>query len=98
MMIVRQASGIYPQAGGTRPRATGHVPGQMLVVMEATGSYVRRITARVISLAERTGSGRNPWGNDAPGGDSQKGTTACRRSGAAQQPCMVRLCQTRVLG
>jgi hypothetical protein len=68
------------------------------VAMESTGVYVRRITARAISLAERTGSGGNPWVNDSPSGESQKGTTACRRSGAAQKPCMVRLCQTRVLG
>ena len=68
-----------------------------IVALESTGVYVRRITARAISLAERTGSGGNPWVNDSPGGESQKGTTACRRSGAAQKPCMVRLCQTRVL-
>ena len=35
-----------------------------VVAMESTGVYVRRITARVISLAEGTGSGGNPWVND----------------------------------
>lgn len=34
------------------------------VVMESTDIYVRRITARAISLAERTGSEGNPWVND----------------------------------
>jgi hypothetical protein len=67
------------------------------VAMESTGVYVRRITARAISLAEGTGSGGNPWVNDSPRGRKSKGTAACRRSGAAQQPCMVRLCQPRVL-
>jgi hypothetical protein len=67
------------------------------VAMEATGVYVRRITARAISLAEGTGPEGNPWVNDSPSSESQKGTAACRRSGAAQKPCMVRLCQTRVL-
>jgi hypothetical protein len=43
------------------------------VVMESTGVYVGRITARAISLAERTGSGGNPWVNDSPGGESQGG-------------------------
>jgi hypothetical protein len=43
------------------------------VVMESTGVYVRRITARAISLAERTGSGGNPWVNDSPRGESQRG-------------------------
>jgi hypothetical protein len=67
------------------------------VAMESTGDYVRRITARAISLAEGTGPEGNPWVNDSPSSESQKGTAACRRSGAAQKPCMVRLCQTRVL-
>jgi hypothetical protein len=43
------------------------------VVMESTGIYVRRITARAISLAEGTGSEGNPWVNDSPGGESQGG-------------------------
>jgi hypothetical protein len=34
------------------------------VAMESTGVYVRRITARAISLAEGTGSEGNPWVND----------------------------------
>jgi hypothetical protein len=34
------------------------------VVMESTGVYVRRITARAISLAKGTGSEGNPWVND----------------------------------
>ena len=41
--------------------------------MESTGVSVRRITARAISLAERTGSGGNPWVNDSPRGESQRG-------------------------
>jgi hypothetical protein len=67
------------------------------VVMESTGVYVRRITARAISLAERTGSGGKPVGQRLTRRRKPKGTAACRRSGAAQKPCMVRLCQTRVL-
>lgn len=35
-----------------------------VVAMESTGVYVRRITARAISLAEGTGSEGNPWVND----------------------------------
>lgn len=42
------------------------------VAMESTGVYVRRITARAISLAEGTGSGGNPWVNDSPRGESQR--------------------------
>jgi transposase len=34
------------------------------VAMESTGVYVRRITARAIPLARRTGSEGNPWVND----------------------------------
>jgi hypothetical protein len=41
--------------------------------IESTGVYVRRITARAISLAEGTGSEGNPWVNDSPGGESQGG-------------------------
>jgi hypothetical protein len=41
------------------------------VAMESTGIYVRRITARAISLAEGTGSEGNPWVNDSPGGERQ---------------------------
>jgi hypothetical protein len=44
-----------------------------IVAMESTGVYVRRITACAISLAERTGSGGNPWVNDSPRGESQRG-------------------------
>jgi hypothetical protein len=43
------------------------------VAMESTGEYVHRITARAISLAERTGSEGNPWVNDSPGGETQRG-------------------------
>ena len=43
------------------------------VAMESTGEYVRRITARAISLAERTGSEGNPWVNDSPGGETHRG-------------------------
>jgi hypothetical protein len=43
------------------------------VAMASTGVYVRRITARAISLAERTGSEGNPWVNDSPGGESPRG-------------------------
>jgi transposase len=39
-------------------RAVSHV------VMESTGVFVRRITARAIPLARRTGSEGNPWVND----------------------------------
>jgi transposase len=35
-----------------------------VVAMESTGVYVRRITARAISLAKGTGSEGNPWVND----------------------------------
>jgi hypothetical protein len=34
------------------------------LVMESTGVYVRRITARAIPPARRTGSEGNPWVND----------------------------------
>jgi hypothetical protein len=34
------------------------------IALESTGVYVRRITARAISLAEGTGSEENPWVND----------------------------------
>jgi len=34
------------------------------VAMESTGVYVRRITARAIPPARRTGSEGNPWVND----------------------------------
>jgi hypothetical protein len=34
------------------------------VVMESTGEYVRRITARAIPPAGRMGSEGNPWVND----------------------------------
>jgi hypothetical protein len=68
-----------------------------IVAMESTGVYVRRITARAISLAERTGAGGKPVGQRLTRQRKPKGTAACRRSGAAQKPCMVRLCQTRVL-
>jgi hypothetical protein len=47
--------------------------GVTTVAMESTGMYVRRITARAISLAEGTGSEGNPWVNDSPGGESQGG-------------------------
>ena len=53
------------------------------VAMESTGVYVRRITARAISLAERTGSEGNPWVNDSPGGESQGGQ---QHVGAAERP------------
>jgi hypothetical protein len=43
------------------------------IAIESTGVSVRRITARAISLAERTGSEGNPWVNDSPGGESQRG-------------------------
>jgi transposase len=39
-------------------------PATTLVVMEATGSYVRRITARAIPPAGRMGSEGSPWVND----------------------------------
>jgi hypothetical protein len=74
--------------------AAQHCP---VVAMESTGVYVRRITARAISLAERTGAGGKPVGQRLTRQRKPKGTAACRRSGAAQKPCMVRLCQTRVL-
>ena len=41
-----------------------HAQGCTVIAMESTGVYVRRITARAISLAEGTGSGGNPWVND----------------------------------
>jgi hypothetical protein len=44
-----------------------------IVAMDSTGAYWRRITARAISLAERTGSEGNPWVNDSPRGESRKG-------------------------
>jgi hypothetical protein len=68
-----------------------------VVAMDSTGVYVRRITARAISLAERTGSGGKPVGQRLTRRRKPKGTAACRRSGAVQKPCMARLCQTRVL-
>ena len=54
-------------------RAWLQAHGCTLIAMESTGVYVRRITARAISLAERTGSGGNPWVNDSPSGESQRG-------------------------
>jgi hypothetical protein len=43
------------------------------VAMESTGVYVRRITARAIPPAGRMGSEGNPWVNDSPCGESQRG-------------------------
>jgi hypothetical protein len=54
-----------------------------VVAMESTGVYVRRITARAISLAEGTGSGGNPWVNDSPGDESQRGQ---QHVGEAERP------------
>ena len=47
-----------------RLRATGSPPAATLVVMEATGNYVRRFTARAIPPAGRTGSEGYLWAND----------------------------------
>ena len=42
------------------------------VVMESTGVYVRRITARAIPPAGRMGSEGHPWVNNLPYGESQR--------------------------
>ncbi len=52
--------------------AFGYAPAEILVVMEATGSYVRRITARAIPPAGRLGSEGNPGVNNSPRGESQR--------------------------
>ena len=57
--------------------------GIQTAAMESTGGYVRRITACAISLAEGTGSGGNPWVNDLPGGESQRGQ---EHVGKAERP------------
>ena len=44
--------------------AHGQAPTEILVAMEATGSYVRHITARAIPSTGRTGAGGHPWVND----------------------------------
>ncbi len=56
-----------------RLRAVGVAPAETLVVLEATGNYVRRFTARAIPPAGRTGSEGHLWANDSPGGESQGG-------------------------
>lgn len=63
--------------GGKQVRTFGTVTGQLLalgdwlrgqgcthVAMESTGVFVRRITARAIPPARRTGSEGDPWVND----------------------------------
>ena len=63
--------------GGKQVRTFGTVTGQLLALgdwlaeqrcthvdMEATGVFVRRITARAIPPARRTGSEGDPWVND----------------------------------
>lgn len=67
------------------------------VVMESTGVYVRRITARAIPPAGRMGSEGGPMGQRLTLRRKPIGTAACRRSGAALKTCRVRLCKTRVL-
>jgi transposase len=47
-----------------RLAASGAVPADVLVVMEATGNYVRRFTARAIPPAGRAGSEGYLWAND----------------------------------
>ena len=47
-----------------RLRATAVPPTATLVVLEATGNYVRRFTARAIPPAGRTGSEGYLWAND----------------------------------
>ena len=47
-----------------RLRATGVPPAATFVVLEATGNYVRRFTARAIPPAGRTGSEGYLWAND----------------------------------
>jgi hypothetical protein len=56
-----------------RLRAAGVPPASTLVVLEATGNYVRRFTARAIPPAGRTGSEGYLWANDSPGGESPRG-------------------------
>jgi transposase len=46
-----------------RLEATAH-PAATLVVLEATGNYVRRFTARAIPPAGRTSSEGHLWAND----------------------------------
>jgi hypothetical protein len=53
------------------------------VAMESTGVYVRRITARALSLAEGTGAAGNPWVNASPGGESPGGQ---QHVGEAERP------------
>lgn len=45
-------------------QATGVPPDEALVMLEATGSYVRRFTARAIPPAGRAGSEGHLWAND----------------------------------
>ena len=47
-----------------RLQATGSPPTATLVVLEATGNYVRRFTARAIPPAGRTSSEGHLWAND----------------------------------
>src|SRR5919199_5209437 len=47
------------------------------VVMESTGVYVRRITARAIPPAGRMGSEGNPWVNNLTLRRKPRGTAAC---------------------
>ena len=47
-----------------RLQGTGASPAATLVVLEATGNYVRRFTARAIPPAGRTGSEGHLWVND----------------------------------
>ena len=45
-------------------QGTGVEPAPTLIVMEATGNYVRRIMARAIPPTGRMGSEGNPWVNN----------------------------------
>ena len=53
------------------------------VVMEATGTYVRRFTARAIPPAGRAGSEGYLWANDSPGGESPRGQQHVVEAGRA---------------
>ncbi len=53
------------------------------VAMESTGVYVRCITARAIPPTGRMGSEGNPWVNNLPCGESQRGP---EHVGEAEQP------------
>ncbi len=68
-----------------------------LVVMEATGFLCAPYHGACNPSRREDGFERKPMGQRLTSRRKPTGTAACRRSGAAQKTCMVRLCKTRVL-